>query len=213
VGEVIFSTDGIQYKDILSVIARSSNRSVNFRLVPSSLDAIIGKTRIDDLDTMPLVEIEYNIHKAANRAVKRAFDLVLAAFLLLVLYLPVRFILLFMGRRRYGTLVDKILLLPGVFAGRVSFVGLPLDEAGVPALSSGRHLPGVAAAFLGPGGLTGLVQINEREDLQDDERERYTMYYAKNQSLVLDLEIMSKSLLNYIRKERRPFDGKSGTGI
>ena len=60
------------------VIGRSTRRDVNFRLVPTSLEAIIGKTRIDDLDPLPLVEIEYNIHRPANRAVKRTVDVVVS---------------------------------------------------------------------------------------------------------------------------------------
>ena len=86
VGEVIFSTDGISYENILTVIARSAHRSVNFRLVPTSLEAIIGKTRIDELDTLPLVDIEYNLHRPWNRVLKRTFDIMLAALLLVTVY-------------------------------------------------------------------------------------------------------------------------------
>jgi len=35
-----------------------------------------------------------------------------------------------------------------------------------------------------------------RDDLEKEEIERYLVYYAKNQSLVLDLEILAKSLLS-----------------
>jgi FlaA1/EpsC-like NDP-sugar epimerase len=70
--DVIFSTDDLPYTTILAVIARSSSRNVNFRLVPTSLEAIIGKTRIDDLDPLPLVQIDYSIHRPFNRVVKRA---------------------------------------------------------------------------------------------------------------------------------------------
>ncbi len=90
VSDVIFSTDGLSYGEILSVIARSKTRSVNFRLVPNSLEAIIGKTRIDQLDTLPLVDIEYKIQLPSHRFAKRLIDAAAALIGLVLFYLPVR---------------------------------------------------------------------------------------------------------------------------
>ena len=73
--EVIFSTDALSYTDILSVISRSRDRSVNYRLVPSTIEVIIGKSNIDELDAIPLVNIAYNIHQPFNRFAKRMFDI------------------------------------------------------------------------------------------------------------------------------------------
>ena len=67
-------------------------------------------------------------------------------------------------------------------------VGLPLGDAG----SQGIH-PG-NTDYLGPEGLTGLLQIHSRENLDPEERERYKLYYAKNQSLMLDIQIIAKSI-------------------
>jgi GT2 family glycosyltransferase len=185
VGEVIFSTDGLSYENILSVIARSRNRSINFRLVPGSLESIIGKTSIDELDTLPLVDIEYNIHRPANRLVKRLTDIAVASLLLVTVY-PLRRLF---GRN--GAAHDSlILLVPEVLRGRLSLVGLPVGERGPSGRQSGT------ADYLGPEGLTGLLQIHSREDLDPEERERYKLYYAKNQSLMLDMQIIAKSLFN-----------------
>ncbi len=194
VGEVIFSTDGLAYTDILSVIARSKSGSVNFRLVPSTLEAIIGKTRIDELDTLPLVEIEYNLHKTSHRVVKRAFDFLMASVLLVGVY---PFVRIRESLRRHGApgpLARMILSLPRVLSGKLSFVGLPQENV---------TKNGAAGQFLGRPGLTGLVQINQREDLEPDEAERYRLYYAKNQSLMLDLEIIAKSILLMFQTGRR----------
>lgn len=185
VGEVIFSTDGLSYENILSVIARSRNRSINFRLVPGSLESIIGKTRIDELDTLPLVDIEYNIHRPANRLVKRLLDIVAGVLLLLTVY-PFRRM-----SRGGGTGGESVILrIPDVLRGRLSLVGLPVGDGG----RAGKH-PGNADE-LGPEGLTGLLQIHSREDLEPEERERYKLYYAKNQSLMLDMQIIAKALFN-----------------
>ncbi len=189
--EVIFSTDGLTYTDILSVIARSNNRSVNFRLVPNSLESIIGKTQIDDLNTLPFVEIEYNIHKPGNRLAKRIFDIVVSLLGLIVVYPFVRIF----SSSPHGGFARKVLLLPQVFFGRISVVGRSLSDPDM--LKDGLM---TVQSYLGPRGLTGLVQINQRTDLGPEEIERYKLYYAKNQSLMLDLEIVMKSLLQGKRR-------------
>jgi len=200
VSEVIFSTDSISYTDILSVIGRSRDRSVNFRLVPNSLEAIIGKTSIDELDTLPLVEIEYNIHKAVNRVVKRAFDIIGSSMLLVLVYPWVFLHRSFGGRKGPGRLAASVLLLPHVFLGRLSFVGLPMSGGSEPLSGAQASLVNDRAAYLGPEGLTGIVQINMREGLEQEEIEKYKLYYAKNQSLTLDLEIIAKSLMDLSKR-------------
>jgi hypothetical protein len=200
VGEVIFSTDGLSYTDMLSIISRSNSRDVNFRLVPNSLEAIIGKTRIDQLDNIPLVEIEYNIRKSANRVVKRMFDLLCSAVLLCVAYPWVYAARMMRGNAHPSVVAGRIELLPQVFLGKLSFVGRPLSDSDATPSRTSSSVGEFHASYLGPKGLTGLVQINRREDLDQEEIERYKLYYAKNQSLGLDLEIITKSLQLLFRK-------------
>jgi lipopolysaccharide/colanic/teichoic acid biosynthesis glycosyltransferase len=195
---VIFSTDGISYSEILSVIARSNDRSVNYRLVPNSLEAIIGKTRIDNLDAIPLVEIEYNLHRPANRALKRGTD-ILVSSLVLILAFPFVWLRSKAGRRSAkGSLADLILQVPSVLIGRLSLVGRPIDEAE----TTGRNNVSAATSgsFLGPRGLTGLVQLNSGHNLSGEDSDRFKLYYAKNHSLVLDVEILVKTLITLLKK-------------
>ncbi len=199
VGEVIFSTDGLSYTDMLSVISRSNSRDVNFRLVPNSLEAIIGKTRIDQLDNIPLVDIEYNIHRSVNRVAKRMFDICVSVLLFCFAYPFAYFGRKMKGEKNLGRVATQILLLPKVFLGSLSIVGRPLTDSDTTALP-GRDKRALQSLYLGPVGLTGLVQINRRDGLEPEEVERYKLYYAKNQSLVLDLEIIAKSLLLLLRK-------------
>jgi GT2 family glycosyltransferase len=188
--EVIFSTDILSYADILSVIGRSRSRAVNFRLVPSSMEVMIGKTHIDVLDDIPLVDIDYKIDWPARRLVKRLFDLVCSLVLLATAYPVVAL------RRRAGSDTRragrKILMVPRVLRGALSMVGPPEYFTG--------------GMYLGKPGLTGLVQINYHDDLAPEEIEKYNLYYAKNQSLVLDVEILLKTLIILLREH-----GKSGT--
>ncbi len=198
--DVIFSTDELPYTAILAVISRSTDRNVNFRLVPTSLEAIIGKTRIDDLETLPLVEIEYNIHKPSHRLLKRLFDVAGGLFLLLTAYPVVLLLRMFGGPRPPGRVTRAMLAVPQIVEGRMSFVGLPPDpaaETGTP--GDGKPLESVGP-YLGPRGITGLAQINAREGLSSAERERYQLYYAKNHSLLLDVEILLKAALHALRR-------------
>ncbi len=196
--DVIFSTDEIPYTSILSVISRSNKRSVNFRLVPTSLESIIGKTRIDDLDTLPLVEIDYNIHRLRNRIVKRTFDLFVSVLMLLTWY-PTVLLLRVLGLfRRDVPVLRWTNDLPLVFWGEKSLVGRSDDVgSGTGGNDSGAFFP--RGIYLGPRGLTGLVQLHDANDLTREERERYELYYAKNQSLLLDIEILLKTILNAFR--------------
>jgi GT2 family glycosyltransferase/lipopolysaccharide/colanic/teichoic acid biosynthesis glycosyltransferase len=201
VTEVIFSTDGISFKDILSVIARSRSRGVNFRLVPNSLEAIIGKASIDELEPIPLVEIEYNIHRSTNRMIKRGFDLVISGLLLITLYPLAVVFRAGSGDRNPDGGKWWIRRLPEVFMGRLSFVGLPVVESKIETAAFPFPLNGQASS-LGPRGLTGIVQIQpDTGKLEPDEIEQLKLYYAKNQSFALDMEILLKTTLG--RKQER----------
>jgi lipopolysaccharide/colanic/teichoic acid biosynthesis glycosyltransferase len=54
----------------------------------------------------------------------------------------------------------------------------------------------------GPRGLTGLVQL-QRQTNQSADGEQMMLYYAKNQSLLLDLEILLKTVLSHPSTSRR----------
>lgn len=191
VSEVIFSTDTLPYRDILSVIGRSRQRSVNYRLVPTSLEVIIGKTNIDQLGDIPLVDIDYNIDKPLNRFAKRMFDVVVSLFLLIFTYAFV-FLRKSLSRGEDSKVSRKILLVPKVLRGEWSVVGRPEYDPG-----PSRN--GAANLYLGKVGLTGLVQVNFHDELTNEEIEKYILFYAKNQSLMLDFEILMKSIVLLIR--------------
>jgi ribosomal protein L11 len=192
VNDVIFSTQTLSYADILSVIGRTREQSVNFHLVPSTLEVIIGKGSIDSLDELPLVQITYNIEKSTNRTLKRLFDVVTSIVLLISIYPFIYFKKSVAG----GSRSEFILGLPSVLSGKRSIVGPP-DLQRV----AEQGTTGVVAAtlYLGKPGLTGLIQLQGDRMLSNEEWEQYNLYYAKNQSLALDLEILLKTLLQVRR--------------
>jgi len=196
--EVIFSTDVLSFSDILSVIGRSENRHVNFRLVPSSMEVIIGKTHIDELENIPLIDIDYNINRPMNRFIKRSFDILCSLFLLISVYPFLKSKL--QSGKKLNNFIERFADLPKVFKGEMSMVGLQDDVVGHD-----------TTAFLGKKGITGLVQINNRGELSDEEVEKFNLYYAKNQSLTLDIEILLKTFFMIIKNKNAY--GKSGIGI
>jgi GT2 family glycosyltransferase/lipopolysaccharide/colanic/teichoic acid biosynthesis glycosyltransferase len=203
ISEVIFSTDSISYTKLLHVITLTQKFNVNFRLVPSDMEVIIGKASIDKIGDIPLVDIEYNYHKSLNRIIKRTFDLVISG-ILIILISPALFIIFtlkknemetenIIGEYREKIVIRKLKgmssflknmpLMFSVFKGDLSFVGSEMikyedSKNGV------NYKPGI----------TGLIQINRHSNLQEDEKEKYNLYYLKNQSLFLDLEILFKSV-------------------
>jgi GT2 family glycosyltransferase/lipopolysaccharide/colanic/teichoic acid biosynthesis glycosyltransferase len=188
--DVIFSTHTLSYTEILSVIGKSRERSVNFRLVPSTLEVIIGKTSIDRLDDIPLVEIDYNIDRPMNKFTKRIFDIVVSSLLLITAYPITK--LTNASKNQQRLTAQMILMSPRVFSGELSLVGQPLDLPRSLTHSLNGKSQGV---FLGKRGITGLAQLHRQEELTNDEIENYILYYAKNQSIMLDLEILLKSFL------------------
>jgi len=184
VSDVIFSTEKLSYSDILSVIGRTGARSVNFHLVPTTLEVIIGKASVDSLNDVPLVQITYNIEKPWNQFVKRMSDLAISSLLLISVYPFVYFSSAPRGRSRSRFIRE----LPSVFRGRRSLVGPPehLTTRVTPAQGD-RQL------HLGKPGLTGLVQLQSDRLLSPDEVEQVNLYYARNQSFLLDVEILIKT--------------------
>jgi O-antigen biosynthesis protein len=190
ISDVIFSTQTLQFADILGVIGRTHAQSVNFHLVPNTMEVIIGKGSVDSLDELPLVQITYNIEKATNRTLKRLFDIAVSLVLLISSYpfLYLKKVLTGKSRSQF------VLRIPQVLAGTFSLVGPPDNSSA----TSGPNRQSVL--FLGKPGLTGLIQLQGNRALEDQEKEQYNLYYAKNQSLALDVEILLKTMLRQRRE-------------
>jgi len=196
ISDVIFSPTALSYAQILSVISRSREQVVNFHLVPTTMEVIVGKASVDSLDDIPLVQITYNIDKPTHLFTKRMFDIVLSALLLITVYPIFQLSSAMTKKRQNGFLAG----LPRVFNGTMSLVGTPAIESRKP-----KQIEDVL--FLGKPGLSGLVQLQQDRALSVDELTQYDLYYARNQSVLLDLEILIKTWLQY-RTMRKNAKGK-----
>ena len=186
ISDVIFSPKALSYGQILSVISRSREQIVNFHLVPTTMEVIVGKASVDSLDDLPLVQITYNIDKPSHIFTKRIFDIILSGLLLITVYPIFRLSSTITKRKQNGFLAG----LPRVFHGTTSFVGTHVQETRKP-----KQIGDLL--FLGKPGLSGLVQLQQGRALSEDELTQYDLYYARNQSVLLDLEILIKTWLLY----------------
>lgn len=206
--EVIFATHQLDYDQILSIISQTGDQNVNFKLIPSNLDVILGKASIDRLDDVPLLEVDYKLHQKRYRVLKRAFDFSLAT-LLIILTLPLLFFKKYLSSDRPATRriqgahhVFTVMELQGrrspylrnlpylfnIVKGEMSFVGSEI-----------RYVPDNKISLTRPKvdlkpGLTGLAQVNRKKQLSEEDKEKYQLYYLKNYSPLLDIEIIFKTL-------------------
>ncbi|NOZ61113.1 MAG: glycosyltransferase [Calditrichaeota bacterium] len=205
--EIIFATEGVSFDKILHIISRTSRKDVTFKLVPRSMDVIIGKASIEYIGDLPLVDIQYRLSQPRNRIAKRIFDIFVAVALLIV-FLPVFFYLIvFKGARCEKKIIvgpleknipvcffkgkklterqKKLPLLGAVLLGRISLVGAPFVF-----LNENKNFQ---AADLKPG-VTGLAQISRNTSGTAEDIERYNQFYMKNYSIQSDVEILIKAL-------------------
>ncbi len=110
---------------------------------------------------------------------KRIFDLVLSSLITIFIY-PLVFVTSKINSTK-GDFVKLILNVPSVLSGGKSFVG-PMQN------SENSEL------FLGKLGITGLWYLENIKKNDTVENRRLDLFYAKNQNIWLDLEIIGKSI-------------------
>jgi hypothetical protein len=211
--QIIFSANSLSYEQIMQMMSGVKSSQVEFKMVPSNLDVVIGKSHIDKLDDYPLLDINYSLGRKFNQFLKRLLDLLLSgSFLILtgpfalLSYLISHRDLIFRaistgsGRDvkvpisrnsdKHPFITDWTMLLL-VFRGKLTLVGAPLDY-----FNSSSALQ---KYFYQPG-ITGLVQINKKNIASPEDSEKYHLFYLKNQSLLLDLEIILKTIWQLLKK-------------
>ena len=203
IGQVLFLLNAMSYKEILHVITKYREPGIMFKLVPESLDFVIGKANVEYLDDMPVVDVDIAYQSTWNRFIKRLFD-VLLSFLLLtissIIMLPgiifskaTKRLFYLYGNPAKGISItiftpagkhfykNLYLIIWNIFKGKLSFVGAPMKNDGHQDLI---YKPG----------LTGLRQINESRLYYPDDKLKYEIYYLQNYSVWLDIDILIKSL-------------------
>ncbi len=176
VDKVIFSAQDMSFEKMFKVVSMCQDENVDFLVSGSEVDYLVGKSMAGKIDDVPLLKVFYNISAPTHKFIKRIFDLIFSSVILLLLYPLVYFIRKVSGSN--SDFVKFVLGTPKVFSGKKSFVG-PKSKSYYEEL------------YLGKPGLTGLWYLENVED--EPEAIKLDLYYAKNQNLWLDLEILGRT--------------------
>jgi len=103
-----------------------------------------------------------------------------------------------MGKFLRKTSLDELPQLWNIVKGEMSFVGPRPPLFSQEMLVKNRKDSGVDQ--LKPG-VTGWAQINGRDDMDDEEKFEYDLWYYKNRSLWLDIKIIFLTVLQVVKGE------------
>lgn len=189
VSEVIFASDAVPHTAMLETMQRVSHESagsrVNFNMVPSATDVLLGRQKIEVLSENPdtafaLMPIDLNVHRVSHRLAKRLLDITVGT-----LALPVAMLRALLTRKDDSTVWKQIL------RGDLTLVGFASGEA--------------CAAYFGKPGLTSLAAVAAPRNARSEDIHQFDEYYARNHTIGMDCEILVKSML--LRR-----DSDRGTG-
>jgi len=185
INKVIFASHEISFEKMFGIVSQSDDVNVEFLVAGTELDYLVGKSSVTMLDNIPLLKVNYNISETVHKIIKSIFDFSFA--LLLLLIYPFVILLSFVKKKK--DFAKFVLSAPKVLISRKSFVG--------PKNLSKKNL------YLGKSGLTGLWYIENYKSADKNDFEKLDIYYAKNQNIWLDLEIIGKSFSKmFFEKEK-----------
>lgn len=180
IDKVIFSSEEISFDRIFSAVSECQGLNVEFMVAGKELDYLVGKSSVTMLEDIPLLKINYNISSFGHRLTKLIFDYTLSLILILLLVYPFIF-LLHKFTSKNNDLINIILQIPDVLKGKKSFVG-PKQKSYYGEL------------FVGKVGLTGLWYVENVLENDEEEIKSLDIFYAKNQNIWLDLEILGRTI-------------------
>lgn len=197
IDQVFFALNSISYKQMLKEISNLQKKKIVFKLIPDSMDFILGKSNVEYLEAIPLVEVEFEYSKPLNKLMKRVLDISISLPIVLCLGLVLWPSLLFSKRdmvsiggvKLYEDVVthlwkNRLRLFGYVLTGKLSLVGAPIvDEYGGNSQASKK-------------GITGLVQISDNRIREPEDAESFSLYYLQNYSLWMDIDILIKTIFN-----------------
>ncbi len=177
ISKVIFASHEISFEKMFGIVSQSDNINVEFLVAGTELDYLVGKSSVTMLDNIPLLKIHYNISESSHKIIKSIFDVSFSLLLLVIYPFTLLFSLLHKGK---GSFESFVLSAPSVLMRRKSFVGPK-------AISENPKL------YLGKEGVTGLWFLEKSSSVSENDFNKLDVYYAKNQNIWLDLEIVGKS--------------------
>jgi GT2 family glycosyltransferase len=178
IDELVFCAKDLSSQEIIGLMMTLTNRKVKYKIAPPESLSIIGSHSLNTPGDVYLIDFE-SITKPSNKRIKRLFDLISAAGLLI--FYP----LLVMAVRNPGQAFLNIIQ---VLAGRYSWVGFhPTPQH--------PRLPAIRPGILYPSDALGV------EDISMDTKESLNLMYIKNYSVFTDAGILVRSIREIGRKQ------------
>ena len=178
IDKVIFVSNEISFEQQFAAVSECQGTNVEFVVAGSEQEFLVGKSAITMLDDIPLLKVNYNISSAPHKIAKSIVDFLLSLPILLLVY---PFIYFFNKlSKKENPFIKFILSVPKVFFRKRSFVGPDSDSM-------------IENLYIGKIGLTGLWFTEHYDKTDFEETNKLNIYYAKNQNIWMDLEILGKT--------------------
>ena len=187
--EIFFLLNAISYKSILSSLAGLQSYQPVSKLIPDNTDYLLGKANVDYLDDVPLIDIHLSYFDTSKKMLKRSFDLLASSVMLLWMWPAALLRTMRMGKPEGGQfawwgkptdhrIANGFLLAWYIFSGKLSLVGAPIYSSWKD--RQYRYKPGI----------TGFIQQKGGELTEEEEYERFDLYYLQQYSIWLDFELL-----------------------
>ena len=181
IDDVIFTSDNFQLKQIFEYLSTLSQMGVKIKLVSGNLSFIIGKSTVENLQPVQLVDMDFKYFHSGARFIKRVSDIIIGGLLFLIARPLQRFVVsskslnekhfsisgkaykVFHSDNGRESFWSNLSLLPLVIQGKLSLVGSPLD------LKESEHAI--------KRGLFSLESVRGGTQLSEDERYSLLNYY------------------------------------
>lgn len=200
IDHVIFSSDVFTLGEIISMMAELAHFPISIKIIPEKENMIFGKTVIQSLDDIPVIEMEYTILKPVWRIAKRLVD-ILFGLIGLVLFAPIALPSKIISGSEPVSFSDDIL--KGKIWKRKKNGGEPwlywypmlfsLLHGEITIVGDLKNIPEGSRRYYKPG-MTSIMRSEKPALPSPEEHERFIHYYMSNFSFVLDVEIVFKTL-------------------
>jgi len=196
VDQVFFLLNSISYKSMLQQISTLQGERAILKLIPDSMDFILGKSNVEYLEQIPLVDIALPYSKGVNRWLKRSVEIIVTSPIIFLLSPLLIFV--FSKRSKSSVQIRSVdlitpilknrksnilLLIWNVFIGNIHIVGSTLST-------------NYKSTYLFSPGVIGYAQLNDMRIQNKTDLENYEQYYLQNYSVWLDFDIMMKSIFS-----------------